>query len=443
MIKDKLLFFFILLACFSCSDDDNSVSQLNVLSITADGSSIADGQNEVGLNPNITITFDAAIATEKFENSFNISPSASSSSFSYGNANTRVTINLELEPSETFNISIEESALGARGEVLSEPINFEVKTNANTIAACTSASSDCLGQLIFEDAGENYSLDYYANYPISEEVNLDQIEKAIILVHGANRNNDEYFQWMINSLNEVGAMQNTLLISPKFKDDSEAAQNELYWNSNNWREGTDAQSGLRISSFEVVDSLIARVARKANNLSKVLITGHSSGGLFTHGYATANKIENQLTSTSFDYIVANSQYFYYPGSERVNENSNELYEPTDCGSYDFWPFGFNSIPNYLANTTEATLNDQLTNRSVYYLLGNGNQSDPSLNTSDCGAVLLGSTRYQRGENMFYFINQKFPDNNSKRVIVEGIGHNGQAIYQSTEFRDLLSDLLDQ
>jgi ABC-type sugar transport system substrate-binding protein len=77
------------------------------------------------------------------------------------------------------------------------------------------------------------------------------------------------------------------------------------------------------------------------------------------------------------------------------------------------------------------------------LLGNGNQSDPSLNTSDCGAVLLGSTRYQRGENMFYFINQKFPDNNSKQVIVEGIGHNGQAMYQSTEFRDLLNDLLDQ
>jgi hypothetical protein len=45
--------------------------------------------------------------------------------------------------------------------------------------------------------------------------------------------------------------------------------------------------------------------------------------------------------------------------------------------------------------------------------------------------------------MFYFINQKFPDNNSKQVIVEGIGHNGQAMYQSTEFRDLLNDLLDQ
>jgi len=442
MIKSKLLLFiFILLMSFGCSEDD-SLIELNILSITADGTTISDGSNEVGLNPEITITFDAAIAPEKFENGFNISPSASNSSFSYGNANTRATINLELEANTTFNISID-GAIGAGGELLSESVNIEIETNANTIAACTSANSDCLGQLIFEGAGESYSLDYYANYPLAKDVSLDQIEQAIILVHGANRNNDEYFQWMINSLNEVGAMQKTLLVSPKFKDDSEAAQNELYWNSNNWREGTDSQSGLQISSFEVVDSLIARIANRAGNLKNVMVTGHSSGGLFTHVYATSNRIEDQITSLSFDYVVANSQYFYYPGEERVNENNNELYVPTDCGSYDFWPFGFNSLPNYLANTAEATLNNQLTNRSVYYLLGNGNQSDPSLNTSDCGATLLGSTRYQRGENMFYFINQKFPDNNSNRIIVNGIGHNGQAMYQSTEFRQLLGDLLAQ
>ena len=143
------------------------------------------------------------------------------------------------------------------------------------------------------------------------------------------------------------------------------------------------------------------------------------------------------------YVVANSQYFYYPNEQRVDEATNELYTPSSCNGYNFWPLGFDIQPNYLSNTSESVLNDQFKNRKITYLLGNGTGADGALNESDCAAVLLGSSRYQRGKNMYRFMELEFGESHQhERVIVEGIGHDGQAMYQSATFRMLLQNLLD-
>jgi hypothetical protein len=178
-------------------------------------------------------------------------------------------------------------------------------------------------------------------------------------------------------------------------------------------------------------------------LEKVIVTGQSSGALFTHLYAAANQAEEKHADLAFEYMVSESQYFYYPDGHRIDESTNQLYTPTGCTGYDIWPLGFSVIPPYLSSVEPAAYNDRFVRRSVTYLLGNGSGSDSALNLTDCSATLLGSTRYQRGEHMFRYMELVYPDvHQHARVIVEGVSHDGSEIYQSPEFRALLMDLVN-
>jgi hypothetical protein len=235
------------------------------------------------------------------------------------------------------------------------------------------------------------------------------------------------------------------LIAPFFKTAVEASADDFYWSSTGWREGQQTVNAEKASSFEVIDQIIAQLANKDHFpvLEKVIITGHSSGALFTHLFAAANRSEATYPDLQFEYVVANSQYFYYPDGQRVNEATDQLYTPTGCTGYDLWPLGYAVLPPYVALTNEASFNDQFINRSITYLLGNGTGSDSSLNTTDCNATLLGSTRYDRGENMFRYMELAYPANNHNRVIVDGIGHDGQGMYSSETFKVLLNQLVSE
>ena len=119
-----------------------------------------------------------------------------------------------------------------------------------------------------------------------------------------------------------------------------------------------------------------------------------------------------------------------------------MYVPTNCNGLEFWPFGYEVVPDYVNVLDKATFNDRFVSRSITYLLGNGSGNDSSFNTSDCEAVLSGSSRYQRGENMYLYMDLKYPNNNHKKTVAQGIAHNGSAIYTSPEFKSLLTQLLN-
>ena len=98
---------------------------------------------------------------------------------------------------------------------------------------------------------------------------------------------------------------------------------------------------------------------------------------------------------------------------------------------------------YLVGVTEADFNQKFITRPITYMLGNGTALDPTLNTNACSATLLGSSRYQRGENIFQYMELVYgATHNHSKTIANGITHNGSAIYQSSTFRILLMDLLN-
>lgn len=444
-----LLFLVLMLLPGACTKDDDAPATLSIFTTTLNGANFTDGLDNIPLNTSIVAVFSSAVLPVEFEKEFTLSPTPTSQTFAYSNQSSKVTIDLVLAPQTTYQVSIGQGKIGQNGGSLESPFAHSFTTMADDIIhsqpPCTSATNDCL-QTISLTNGTAGDFDFYASFPIYEEMaEWQDLEAALIVVHGANRDADNYFNFLINTLQAENLADKVVLIAPHFKNGQEATGNDFYWTDTGWREGNISLGPAAISSFEILDQLLGQLADKAHfpNLKKIIVTGHSSGGLFTHLYAPANKAEAQFTDLTFEYVVANSQYFYYPDGQRIDESTNQLYTPTGCTGYEIYPAGFNIVPPYVAAIGKDNFDSQFTSRSITYLLGNGNGADPTLNTSNCSATLLGPTRYQRGENMFRYMELKFPGgHNHQKTIVAGIGHDGQGMYQSPEFRSLIHQLLN-
>ena len=74
----------------------------------------------------------------------------------------------------------------------------------------------------------------------------------------------------------------------------------------------------RIGSYEAVDGVLGQLGNVNHfpNLTKVVVTGHSAGGQYTHRFAAGSRAEDLLPHLQFRYIVANPSTFLYLGPER-------------------------------------------------------------------------------------------------------------------------------
>jgi|TARA_B110000305_G_C19434273_1_gene637968 hypothetical protein len=439
------LLFFLLLAC-SKDSNGSKIDPIDILSIQVDGVKLSSGMSDIDIKPTLTIVFSKGINRDSFQKALKINSSFSSTieSFNYQNNTTLVEVVFSLDYDGTYQLKIQGN-IGELGENISNPIDLSFTTQRDEIIT---SKSPCLtivncgqSQLISNDQGEG-NFDFYANYPIFEEkARWENLDKAIIVIHGASFNPDDYFRYMTTTLEYLDYSENTVLVAPHFKKIPMTLK-DLYWEGYDYRDGKPSGSNFPISSFEVLDFLVSQLADKNifPALKKIIITGQSSGGRFLHTYAAANRSETAYVDIQFEYIVSESQYFYYPTTERIQEQTNELFEPSTCSELSVWPFGFEGVPDYVNILTKEEFDQRFVNRSITYLLGDGEGSDSSLNTRDCNAVLSGSSRYIRGENMFQYMNLKFSTHNHKKVIVEGVSHQGSAIYTSNEFRSYLIQL---
>jgi hypothetical protein len=436
----------LVLGCGPSGETD--IDPINLFSVQLNNAELRDGAEDLPVAAEIGITFSRALDPASFEQAFSLTSANDNPTpnFTYTNQSSGVTIRASLAFGTTYTLRILGIPIAADGGQLANEVSLSFTTTEDgtitSLPPCTSATQNCLRTSTFAgSAGGDFQ--FYASFPVYEDLaRWEEISAAIIVVHGANRNGDDYFSYLMNALRGAGLEDNVLVIAPIFRNAGEAAANELFWSGNGWREGRDAASGSAVSSFSVVDQLITRLGDQARFpvLEKIMVTGHSSGALFTHLYAAANQVEESLPALTFNYLVANSQYFYYPDGQRVNGSTNQLFTPTNCTGYDIWPLGYTVLPPYLNGTNSTTFNERFVARAVTYLLGNGNQADPTLNTTDCSATLLGPTRFARGERMFRYLELAYPGQQvHEEVIVDGIGHDGEGMYGSSTFRQLLND----
>ena len=101
-------------------------------------------------------------------------------------------------------------------------------------APCTAAMASCTEWI--DVPGSAGRLLVYRTYPIG--TNSPNVTRALILVHGASRDADNYFRHALAAAFLAGALENTIVLSPRFASNNKEgcrdtfADRELKWQCN-------------------------------------------------------------------------------------------------------------------------------------------------------------------------------------------------------------------
>src|SRR6266705_3470295 len=135
--------------------------------------------------------------------------------------------------------------------------------------ACTTSTPACTEKLTM-GAGPGYAL-IYRSYPLNTR--NESITRAFVMVHGASRDANNYFRHALAAAFLAGALDNTIVIAPRFASNEgeksgcrdTLAVNEINWRScggDTWRSGSPAINNPAITSFDVADEILRKLARK-------------------------------------------------------------------------------------------------------------------------------------------------------------------------------------
>jgi hypothetical protein len=264
---------------------------------------------------------------------------------------------------------------------------------------------------------------------------LPSIRRVVIVVHGVGRDADGYFRGAEAARAAAGpAGPATLLIVPQFLADIDVATYHLpaamlRWGTEAWAAGEPAHGPAPLSSFDVFDAIMQRLADRAllPALEHVVLAGHSAGGQVVQRYSIVGRGEAAIATRGLTlrYVVANpSSYLYF---------SDDRPEPVDraaCPGFDRWKYGLAGAPPYVGAT--AGLEGSFVARQVTYLLGTAdtNPQQPDLDKS-CGGEAQGPYRLARGLSYFAYLQARHPGMAAQRVaLVPGVGHQGGAMFGS-------------
>jgi hypothetical protein len=186
---------------------------------------------------------------------------------------------------------------------------------AQPASACITATFVCTEWV---NLGSGSRSLIYRTYAL--EAKNEKITRALVVVHGAGRDADNYFRTALAATFLAGALEDTVVISPRFASNDgrgckdELAPNEVNWpcNGDSWRSGGTAMNNEKLMSFDFSDEILKRLAKREAfpNLKTIVVAGHSAGGQFVTRYETANQIHEQL-GLPVAYVVANPSSYAY------------------------------------------------------------------------------------------------------------------------------------
>jgi pimeloyl-ACP methyl ester carboxylesterase len=321
-------------------------------------------------------------------------------------------------------------------------------------AACTKATAACT-EWVALGSGPARSLIYRSR---SLDARNPAIQRALIMIHGTNRNADDYFTTAVTAAFIAGALDDTVVISPRIASQSgsckdELAANEVSWSctGDSWRSGGTSTSHPDLASFDFIDQILRKLANKNifPNMRAIVVAGHSAGGQVVARYQMANKVHESL-GVPVSYVVANPSSYAWPDAMRVlpvddavaasakdgwnqtEPHTKFSYAPFEgaasCAGYNTWPFGLEKrTGGYTAKTSDEQLRKQLVSRPTTFLLGQVDTLPLGGFDSSCGAMAQGPTRRARGEAYVKYISEKFGAKHPI-MIVDECGHNNRCVY---------------
>ena len=300
---------------------------------------------------------------------------------------------------------------------------------------CTTATPECARWMKL--GGESRSL-VYSNYPLERK--NEKITRALVVVHGAGRDADNYFRTTLAATFLANALENTIAILPRFAANNGGCQdtlaaNEVNWpcGGDSWRSGGVATNNGQLTSYDFMDAIVRALTRKENfpNLKSIVISGHSAGGQFATRYGMANQIHDSA-GVPITYVVSNPSSYSYMDPERPARANDELRpfgDARNCTTYDNWPYGFKNRTGYASKISDDQLKKQLAARPMTYLLGELDVLPLAGFDSSCPAMAQGPTRLARGQAYAAYVKAKY--NAPHQVVVVPLcGHNARCVFTS-------------
>ena len=326
------------------------------------------------------------------------------------------------------------------------------QTSSPAVAPCISAASDCTEWVAL---GGPARAKVYRTYTLGKP--NAAVQRALIMVHGVNRNADHYFRTAVSAAFLAGALSDTVVIAPSFRS-SDAPCNdklepsEVSWScvGDNWRSGGTSSSNKNLTSFDFVDELLRKLADKKifPNLTTIVVAGHSAGGIFVSRYEMANRAQDNLGVT-VSYVAANPGIYAWPDSSRplpVDDGapanavagwnletphtnfSYGLFDVAKAPQYNVWPYGLERrTGGYTAKITDEQLKKQLVSRTITYLLSQVDTLPLATFDDSPNAMAQGATRRARGEAFVKFINEHLGAK-ANVLIIPACGHNDRCVY---------------
>lgn len=331
-------------------------------------------------------------------------------------------------------------------------VSLHAQNRTSLAAPCTTATPACT-EWISLAGGPSRSLIYRTHGLGSRN---DSIIRALIVVHGAGRDADNYYRSALAAGFLAGALENTIIIAPRIASNDgrncrdTLAANEVSWVCNgatSWRYGGPAMGNDKITSFDIVDEILRKLAQKEvfPNLKATVVAGHSAGGMFVTRYEMANHVHDEL-GVPITYVVSNPSTYAYTEALRPTSLAYPVtaaspgYMPVapsepflpfsdagNCGTYDRWPYGLHSRTGYAAKLTDDQLKRQLVARPTTYLLGELDILPLGGMDISCAAMAQGPTRLARGLAFAKYVHERLGAQH-ETVVVPLCGHNARCMF---------------
>lgn len=311
---------------------------------------------------------------------------------------------------------------------------FVLLPAASFAAACTTPAG-CTEWVTFE-GGPSRSL-IYRTYSL--DTPNPAIRRALVMVHGAGRDADNYFRTAVAAAFLAGALEDTIVIAPRFASNEvrgcqdKLDTNEVSWpcNGDSWRSGGASPSNKKLTSFDFADQILHKLANKSMfpNLKTIVIAGHSAGGQFVTRYEMGNKVHDTL-GVPVTYVVSNPSSYAYLDAVRPTPDGKDVRnfgDARNCTTFNNWPYGMVNRSGYTQDIPDAQLKNQLAARPTHYLLGELDVLPLAGFDSSCPAMAQGPTRLARGQAWVNYVNAKYGAKHVAQVIPL-CGHNARCMF---------------
>ncbi|MEZ5403931.1 MAG: serine hydrolase [Bryobacteraceae bacterium] len=309
---------------------------------------------------------------------------------------------------------------------------------------CLTPKADCTERLYI---GERY-VSIYRNYPVQTGAHPG-IQRALVMVHGAGRNANDYYGTAMAAAVAAGKLERTILVAPHFKaNDGKGCKDpgepeEALFPCGGWREGEAAlnrDAGRAVHSYDFVDRALELFNDKDRfpDLREVVVAGHSAGGQFVQRYAGINRAESAMR-VPVRYVVANPSTYMYLSDIRPRSTTTcspqggctvpfaPYWDSENCTTYNQFKYGLEKLTGYAAGVGAEAIRGQYAKRAITYMVGElDRQRDPSLDKT-CPAMAQGPNRYERGVNFWNYAKEQLQAAHPLAV-APGCGHSATCMY---------------